>query len=57
MNVFGDEQIGRSDMKHILLATDGSSGAERAADVAAELAKATGARLSIMTVGDNTDSG
>ena len=40
-------------MKHILLATDGSSGADRAADVAAELAKATGARLSIVTVGDN----
>ena len=40
-------------MKHILLATDGSSGADRATDVAAELAKATGARLSIVTVGDN----
>jgi nucleotide-binding universal stress UspA family protein len=40
-------------MKHILLATDGSSGADRASDVAAELAKATGARLSIVTVGDN----
>jgi nucleotide-binding universal stress UspA family protein len=40
-------------MKHILLATDGSSGADRAADVAAELAKATGAKLSIVTIGDN----
>jgi nucleotide-binding universal stress UspA family protein len=40
-------------MKHILLATDGSSGADRAADVAAELAMATGAKLSIVTVGDN----
>lgn len=40
-------------MKHILLATDGSSGADRASNVAAELAKATGARLSIVTVGDN----
>jgi nucleotide-binding universal stress UspA family protein len=40
-------------MKHILLATDGSSGADRAADVAAELAKATAAKLSIVTVADN----
>ena len=42
-----------NDMKHILLATDGSSGAERATDVAAGLAKTAGARLSIVTVGDN----
>jgi nucleotide-binding universal stress UspA family protein len=40
-------------MKHILLATDGSSGADRVADVAAELASAMGAKLSIVTVGDN----
>ena len=40
-------------MKHILLATDGSSGADRAADFAAELAKATGAKLSILTVGNS----
>jgi nucleotide-binding universal stress UspA family protein len=42
-------------MRHILLATDGSSGAERAADVAADLAKATGAKLTIVTVADNID--
>jgi nucleotide-binding universal stress UspA family protein len=40
-------------MQHLLLATDGSSGADRAADVAAKLAKATDARLSILTVGGN----
>jgi nucleotide-binding universal stress UspA family protein len=40
-------------MKRILLATDGSSGADRAAEVAAKLAKAMGAHLSILTVGGN----
>ena len=40
-------------MKLILLATDGSRDADRAADVAVELAKATGAKLSIVTVADN----
>jgi len=40
-------------MRHILLATDGSSGAERAGDVAAEFVKATGGELSILTVGGN----
>lgn len=40
-------------MRHILLATDGSSGADRAADVAAEFAKALGGKLSILTVGGN----
>jgi nucleotide-binding universal stress UspA family protein len=37
-----------------MLATDGSHGAERAAAVAAELARATGSKLSIVTVGGNT---
>ncbi len=40
-------------MRHIMLATDGSAGADRAVDVAAELAKALGARLSIVTVAGN----
>ena len=38
-------------MQHIIVATDGSPGANRAVDVAARLAKATGASLAIMTVG------
>lgn len=40
-------------MRHILLATDGSSGADRAAEVAAEFAKALGGTLSILTVEGN----
>ena len=40
-------------MRRMLLATDGSMGASRAAEVAAELARATGSRLSILTVGGN----
>jgi nucleotide-binding universal stress UspA family protein len=38
-------------MKHILVATDGSPGAERAVDMAAQCAKAFGGKLSIVTVG------
>lgn len=38
-------------MQHILLATDGSESARRATDVAAELSRAVGGRLSIVTVG------
>ena len=37
-------------MKHIMAATHGSEGAGRAIDLAAELAKATGAQLWILTV-------
>lgn len=40
-------------MRHIMVATDGSSGADRAVDVAAELVKAVGGNLSILTVGGN----
>ena len=40
-------------MKHILLATDGSAGSDRATDVAAGLAKAFEARLTILTVGED----
>lgn len=40
-------------MRHILLATDGSSGADRAGEVAVEFAKALGGKLSIVTVGGN----
>lgn len=40
-------------MRHILLAADGSSGADRATEVAARLVKAFGAKLSIVTVGGN----
>jgi nucleotide-binding universal stress UspA family protein len=37
-------------MRHIMVATDGSSGADRAVDVAAELAKAVAGDLLIVTV-------
>jgi nucleotide-binding universal stress UspA family protein len=37
----------------MLVATDGSAGASRAVDVAAELTKAVGGKLSIVTVGGN----
>ncbi|HRH88733.1 MAG TPA: universal stress protein [Rubrivivax sp.] len=37
-------------MRHILLATDGSDGAQRATDVAVELAKGLGAALTIVCV-------
>ena len=40
----------RMTMQHILLATDGSDDASHATDVAADLARALGAKLSIMTV-------
>lgn len=36
-----------------MAATDGSSGADRAIDVAARLAKATGGKLAIVTIQDN----
>lgn len=40
-------------MRHIMVATDGSEGADRAVDVAAELAKAFGGKLFIVTVAGN----
>jgi nucleotide-binding universal stress UspA family protein len=40
-------------MQHILVATDGSASADRAVDAAAELVKAAGGTLSIVTVGGN----
>jgi nucleotide-binding universal stress UspA family protein len=40
-------------MRCIMVATDGSSGANRAVDVAAELAKATAGELLITTVADS----
>jgi len=40
-------------MRNIMVATDGSEGANRAVDFAAELAKAFGCKLSIVTVSDN----
>jgi nucleotide-binding universal stress UspA family protein len=40
-------------MKHILVATDGSDDAGRAIDLAADLVKAYGARLTVLTVGGN----
>lgn len=45
--------IKKLDRKTILVATDGSHGANRAVIAAAELARATGARLCILTVGGN----
>lgn len=38
-------------MKRVLVATDGSDGANRAVDAAAELAKVTGSELLILTIG------
>jgi nucleotide-binding universal stress UspA family protein len=40
-------------MPRVIVATDGSSGANRAVDTAATLAKATGSDLVILTVGGN----
>ena len=40
-------------MKRILVATDGSDGGDRAVDAAVELAGATGAALTIVTIGGN----
>ena len=40
-------------MHHILVATDGSDSANRALDAAARIAKITGSKLSILTVGGN----
>lgn len=40
-------------MTGIIVATDGSPGADRAVDAAAELAKATGSSLMILTIGGN----
>jgi nucleotide-binding universal stress UspA family protein len=48
--LFGLPQKGRY-MRHIIVATDGSSCADHAVDFAAALAKATGATLLVMTVG------
>jgi nucleotide-binding universal stress UspA family protein len=38
-------------MQHVLVATDGSAGADRAVKLAAELAKALDDKLSIVTAG------
>jgi nucleotide-binding universal stress UspA family protein len=43
-------------MQKIMAATDGSRGGNRAVIAAAQLAKATGAALIILTVGDNVSS-
>jgi nucleotide-binding universal stress UspA family protein len=40
-------------MKQIMVAVDGSEDADRAIDLAADLAKACGGRLTILTVGGN----
>ena len=40
-------------MRHIMVATDGSSGADRAVDAAAEVAKAVSGDLLIVTVADS----
>lgn len=40
-------------MRHIMVATDGSSGADRAVDVAAEIARALSGNLLIVTVADS----
>ena len=40
-------------MRHIMVVTDGSQGADRAVDVAADFAKTLGGELSILTVGGN----
>ena len=43
-------------MQHIMVATDGSEGADRAIDVAAGIASAMGGNLSVLTVGGNLSS-
>ena len=43
-------------MQRIMVATDGSPGANRAVDTAAKLAKAVGSDLAIVTVGGNISS-
>ena len=43
-------------MRRILVATDGSEGADRAADAAAALAAALGINLCVFTVTDDTSS-
>jgi nucleotide-binding universal stress UspA family protein len=43
-------------MQHIMVATDGSEGADRAVDFAAHMAKAMGGRLTILTVEGNLSS-
>jgi nucleotide-binding universal stress UspA family protein len=43
-------------MRHIMVATDGSEGADRAIDVAAAIAKAMGSNLSVLHVGGNLSS-
>lgn len=43
-------------MRHVMVATDGSEGADRAIDAAAAIAKAMGSRLSILHVGGNLSS-
>jgi nucleotide-binding universal stress UspA family protein len=43
-------------MRRILLATDGSAGAGRAAEVAATLARAVGGSLLILTAGGNVSA-
>jgi len=40
-------------MRHIMVATDGSEGADRAVDAAATLARAVDGRLTILTAGGN----
>ena len=44
-------------MQRIMVATDGSPGANRAVDTAARLAKAAGSKLVILTVGGNNITG
>jgi nucleotide-binding universal stress UspA family protein len=40
-------------MRHIMIATDGTEGADRAVDVVAELSKASGGKLFIVAVAGN----
>lgn len=44
-------------MQHIIVATDGSPGGNRAVDAAARLAKSTGSDLAILTIGGNISGG
>jgi nucleotide-binding universal stress UspA family protein len=43
-------------MKHLIVATDGSTGANRALDMAVRLAKTGGCELTILTVGGDVSS-
>ena len=55
LTVNAAEDDGLATLEDVVIATDGSDGAERAGDHAIAVAGATGARLHVLTVGDDAD--